>query len=305
MTNVALLPDKAFPCLTLGDGTVWSFIPTNEYLRFWINQMSRLLNLEELSLPASRKIIFTTDKLQKNNIDDIIFYFSKFYPELPKKNWCIKERGIVKYITHYNSSFVICDIGSEYSTVNNLIRIERFFNLIYEHTIQFGGFPVHGALLKKDGIGIIIGAPGGTGKSTCCKRMPEPWYALCDDLSLIVMEKSNIYRVHPLPTWKDSLKGIKTTWNIKENLPLKAIFLLEQADKDRVVPVKKSLGALRLTHLALQICQASWKYLNSGEIREIRENLFSNAWELTSTVPCYTLCCSRTGKFWEEIEKVI
>ena len=298
-------PLESFYSLNLKDGSNWSFIPADNYSSFLINKMSNFLDIRRSSSLKNKKIILASNFLNQNSINNIILHFSKFYPELPEANWHLRDFGIVKYLTHYNSPFIICDIGSEASTTNDLIRIERFLYIIYEHIIYSGGFPVHGALIKKEGKAVIIGAPGGTGKSTCCDRLPEPWHALSDDMSLVIKEKTNTYNVHPLPTWKYVQKGLKNNWKIEEKIPLKVVFLLEQSDKDKAIPVKRNMGALRLTQLSLQICQPHWKYLSVDEIRKVKTNIFSNTWELTSKIPVYTLLCSRTGKFWEEIEEAV
>ena len=49
-----------------------------------------------------------------------------------------------------------------------------------------GGLPFHATLLEYQGQGIILAAPGGTGKSTCSRRVPPPWRACCDDEVLVV-----------------------------------------------------------------------------------------------------------------------
>ena len=40
---------------------------------------------------------------------------------------------------------------------------------------------LHGALAEKDGIGVILAAPGGTGKTTASDRLLAPWRSRCDE----------------------------------------------------------------------------------------------------------------------------
>jgi hypothetical protein len=45
--------------------------------------------------------------------------------------------------------------------------------------------------------------------------------------------------------------------------------------------------------------------MKKEEITTCRTKIFSNAWDITSSVPCYILRHSLHGEFWKEIEKVL
>ena len=58
--------------------------------------------------------------------------------------------------------------------------------LAIAHEVQKrGGVLVHGGLAELHGQGVILAAPGGTGKTTASTRLPAPWHSLCDDTALI------------------------------------------------------------------------------------------------------------------------
>ena len=120
------------------------------------------------------------------------------------------------------------------------VRINRMSHLakaIALRTLPAGGLLLHGALAEKDGRGVILAAPGGTGKTTASNRLPLPWRSLSDDATLVVPDGSGGYRAHPWPTWsrfRDNGPGGR--WNVEESVPLAALFFLSRAEVDRTEP---------------------------------------------------------------------
>src|SRR4030067_269672 len=114
----------------------------------------------------------------------------------------------------------------------NLVRL----SLILAHEAQaHGGVLIHGALAERDGIGVILAAPGGTGKTTASNRLPVPWRSLCDDTTLVVRNPQGNYWAHPWPTCSCFLEGESGgTWDVQKAVPVKGIFFLVQAGEDRV-----------------------------------------------------------------------
>ena len=77
----------------------------------------------------------------------------------------------------------------------NLVRL----SLIFAREAQArGGILIHGALAEREGSGVILAAPGGTGKTTASNRLPAPWRSLCDDSTLVVRDPQGNYWAHPL-----------------------------------------------------------------------------------------------------------
>jgi len=111
------------------------------------------------------------------------------------------------------------------------------------------------------GHGFLLAGQGGTGKSTCCRRLPNNWKPLCDDESLIVLDKSKVYHVHPFPTWSDYIqKRAKNIWDVQGSVPLSAIFFLEQSEKDEVIPLSKEQSAILMTKSSKQAYDRSWRW---------------------------------------------
>ncbi len=117
-----------------------------------------------------------------------------------------------------------------------------------------GGVLMHGALAERDGSGVILAAPGGRGKSTASNRLPAPWHSCCDDATLVVMDTQGNYWAHPWPTWSRFIgrKAAGGSWDVQHAVPLKAIFILDQAPEDRVEPIGMGQGVSLLVESAEQ-----------------------------------------------------
>jgi SynChlorMet cassette protein ScmC len=169
-----------------------------------------------------------------------------------------------------------------------------------------GGLLIHGALAELDGSGVILAAPGGTGKSTASSRLPYPWRSLCDDTTLIVRDRHGDYRAHPWPTWSRFLDGgTGGVWNVQRSVALKGIFFLARAGKDRVELVGHAQAA---GLLAESVRQASMFMVPDGIIDRIRDlhlERFENICALARVVPVHLLHISLTGSFWLEIEQTL
>jgi SynChlorMet cassette protein ScmC len=122
----------------------------------------------------------------------------------------------------------------------------------------------------------------------------------------MVVDRHKQSRAHPFPTWSNYLwKLSDTTWNVQQHLPLSAIFFLEQATTDEVMPIGRAQASVRITESATQIYQATLSNLVSEEGRATKERIFENASALAGTIPAFTLRVSIEGRFWEEMERVL
>jgi SynChlorMet cassette protein ScmC len=177
---------------------------------------------------------------------------------------------------------------------------------IHQESIYRGGLPLHAALIELDGRGVLLAANSGTGKTTCCSRLPNHWKVLCDDESLIVLNQQRKYRVHPLPTWSDYIwKRAKGTWDTQYSVPFSGIFFLEQSEVDEAIPIEQWEAALLINGSAIQLC---WKYLDRLDQeaqRELKKELLDNACAVANTIPAFRLRVSLQGQFWKNIEDAI
>lgn len=181
----------------------------------------------------------------------------------------------------------------------------RSLRPIYWHAILKGGLPFHAALAELNGRGFLMAAPGGTGKSTCSRRLPSPWKSLCDDEAIIVMSGGQ-FRAHPFPTWSDYIMArAEKTWDVQSSVPLCAVFFLEHADHDEVVPLGKGQASVRINDAITQVCESARKTMDQDSQRQFRKLRWENSCRVANAVPAFILRESLTGSFWEKIEQVL
>jgi SynChlorMet cassette protein ScmC len=225
---------------------------------------------------------------------------------LPKRGWKAHSLYSLQIWSHRDVPHVICDIGHEQGYELDISRMSLSLSLIFERAQNAGGLPLHGALVERDGAGLLLAGSGNKGKSTCCRRLPGPWHPLCDDKTLVVRDDQKRYLAHPSPTWTDYLwRGSESTWHVQSHFPLSAIFFLEPADTDQVIPIGEGQAALSVSRSAAEACRSAWTCLDRDKRRAFRKKLFDNACELARSTPAFTLRVSLNGRFWEEMEKVL
>lgn len=169
-----------------------------------------------------------------------------------------------------------------------------------------GGALIHGALAELHGQGVILAAPGGTGKSTASARLPRPWRSLCDDATLVVRDGAGRYLAHPWPTWSRFFSGgLGGAWRVEEALPLKAVFFLERWPEDGARQLSHSETSVRLAPAIEQASKLMTFHLDDALARQIRLEWLENACALARAVPGYRLRISLVGRFWEEMERAM
>jgi SynChlorMet cassette protein ScmC len=165
---------------------------------------------------------------------------------------------------------------------------------------------LHAALLELDGKCILLAAPGSTGKSTSCRRLPDYWNPLGDDEALVVLDHENGYRAHPFPTWSEYWrKSSDKTWNVQHSAPVRTIFFLEQAENDEVIPLGEGVAAVSINQSATEVSKRHWRKLDVETKRPLAKLQFGNACNMARSIPSFTLRASLHGRFWEEMEKTL
>jgi SynChlorMet cassette protein ScmC len=180
-------------------------------------------------------------------------------------------------------------------------------DIIYRQVIACGGFPIHSALVRKGQKGVIIAAHGGTGKSTCCRRIPPPWKGVCDDEVLVVCDKSGRYFAHPCPTWSNFLlkRRKRPAWPIEKAVPISAYCFLKQSKKDRIEFVGRGQAAVSINQFSSQIAQRSYRNISKEQEVILRRKIFENACKAANFAQSYILEAHKNGKFWDEIERIL
>ncbi|PWR71746.1 SynChlorMet cassette protein ScmC [Methanospirillum stamsii] len=178
---------------------------------------------------------------------------------------------------------------------------------IASYFIPYGGFLIHGALIEKNGCGIVLSGPSGIGKSTASKRIPPPWCSLSDDATLILKHDNGSYHAHPWPTWSTFFNnGTGGKWDTKKSVPLKGLFFLKQSDIDLVEKIQlhnKFIMVFECIQHMFKRCEHNFREPNN--IREVYKKEIKNVGDFITSVPIYLLQNTLSGKFWESIELII
>ena len=293
--------------LSLSDGNQWH-LNADESLMPWLDKFASIMKLNKSSLNGSPKLTYTLDSNPT---------FSQSHSErqntLNNNNWdCIDLKSPCVWF-HKDTSDVICKLKflDESSPEDDRITIEicNMWNAlfpIYRQSIRRGGLPFHAALVEKKGAGVLLAAPGDTGKSTCCRRLPDDWKPLCDDETLVVLDNEKRFRGHPFPTWSDYLaRDSAKTWDIQHSVPLCGIFFFEQSDTDEATALGQGEAAAFVNRSAAQVCEKYSRRGNREFQRNFRKQIFNNAYALPKDVPAFKLRISLNGRFWEKIEQVL
>ncbi|MDD4650660.1 MAG: SynChlorMet cassette protein ScmC [Methanothrix sp.] len=168
-----------------------------------------------------------------------------------------------------------------------------------------GGILVHGALAERDGFGVIMAAPGCTGKSTASRRLPLPWKSLSDDAALVVQDGTGRYFAQPWPTWSLFWEGSGGSWPTERAVPLRAIFFLAQATEEKVEPVNRTAVEAMLMQSVEQVSRSMTHRLSLAEARMVHSQQLANVSVLANAVPAFILQLSLTGKFWVEMDRAL
>ena len=301
-----ILPGDLGYSLSLSDGSNWSLSGGGEYVN-WVDKLATIMELKKTEMNGSPRLVFYesghTNARPPGPIDIGV---PASFPSGSEEGWNFYEHSTLRIWHHHEISDVIGEVKINLSREIELINMWFSLHPIYQRSISRGGLPFHGGLVEMAGKGFLLVASGGTGKSTCCARLPEGWKALCDDEALVVLTEKKTYRAHPFPTWSDYLfKRNKKTLDVQYSVPLSGLFFLEQSEADAVEPLGRGKTAVLMTESATQICEKFWRKLREEDQKKSRAELFDNACAMAKTIPAYRLSVARDGRFWEKMEEVI
>ncbi len=295
--------------LTIGPLSWW--MSAGRGLEDWLARLARILELEPLgAAPAPEsdepKIIFL--RLDPKAITDdspgIVGLAAS--SGWPRSGWLSRWFFPVRFWSHPRIPHLICEVVGDLSHELAIESMSFSCFPIMERIIDLGGLPLHSALVCRSGFGVALSASGGTGKSTSSRRIPSPWRTLCDDTTLVLPGSTTAFEAHPFATWSDYLwKRSEGTWNVAGRIPLKAIFFLKQADKDKASAIGQGETAIYIARSSTEILTPFIRRLEVESARALKGRIFDNACRAAKAVPAYVLDVSLEGQFWEEIERVL
>lgn len=286
--------------IKLANNEIWQFISTSETDE-WLEKLRIVMGLDDATEleGEGHKVTFLRNFINKR-------ISSKGDLVRNSNNIRMLNTGPLRIYEYQNASHMVCEIGDTDLPEVELFKMAQSIIPIYKRVLSQGGLPLHAALIERNGTGIAIAAPGGTGKSTCARRIPLPWQTLCDDEQLIVCDKRGAYHAHPFPTWsRCNVQKQVETWNIQTHVPISAIFFLKQSQKDEVNSLSFSQSAPLIYKLSLPVFDRILESIDQDEHITIKKFIFNNACDIAQDIPAFILEASLEGKFWEAIEKAL
>ncbi len=300
-------------CLKLADGQCWRLVATRGTVPF-VEKMARMMGLQACGAAEGARIIFVRrDTFSKTNpIPE--YAMDPELSSLPKEGWWDINYVYTRIWLHDGLKDIVCELlerdaskGSDYykAKAADIWRIKESLISVFDSIIGGGGNVMHAAMFDLNGKGVLLVAKSGTGKSTCYRRIGGSWQAVADE-EVLVLKVDDRYLMHPMPTWSDFImRGMDYTRDVLQYTSLSAIFFLEQAPEDAVIPMGPGEAAMKIYTSSEQICHSYYTRMKPEQMIAFRDGLLDNALEISRRVPSFTLRATLTGRFWEEMEKVL
>lgn len=95
------------------------------------------------------------------------------------------------------------------------------------------------------------------------------------------------------------------SWDVQRTIPLKSIFCLSQALKDRVEPVGAGEAVSLLVNYVRQASGLIVWNLSKEEARILHLEQFDNICDMARSIPTRLLHISLIGAFWDEIDRAL
>ncbi len=281
--------------IKLANEETWQFVSTYETSE-WLEKLCAIMELNESIGRDGHKIKFIKNISNEYNI----------IKSLNLNGIHMWNTGPLRIYKCQSVSHMICEIGNIDFPEVELFKMAQSVFPVYMRGLYQGGLPLHAALIEREGMGIAIAAPGGTGKSTCAHRIPRPWQALCDDELLMIHDKKGVYHAHPFPTWsRCNTQELGETWNVQTYVPISAIFFLKRSQKDEVNFLSFSQSASLIYKLSLPVFNRILGSIKQNECTIIRKLIFENACDIAKDIPAFILEASLKGEFWKAIDRAL
>jgi len=230
----------------------------------------------------------------------------EYFAEYALNHWQNFDLKFAKIYIHPQTAGFIFALDPQREYVSRITMMQLFLDLIFLRIYEKNVFSLHGGLVVLKQEGVLLLGPGGIGKSTCCERIPAPWKALSDDLTLAALSSENSYVAYPLPTWSRIIAGEDSvTCDFKEPFKIRGICFLTQGKEDSINSLHPSQAAVLIYKNAKSIYIPLIGRFPFFKQKTFTAKTLDYACALAKEVPCYKLEVSLEGKFWEKIEEVI
>ena len=155
--------------LKLSNGHGWHIIAGKQAAP-WVNRLATIMELKRSELNGYPKLIFL-DKDEE--VGDALFTGLNM-ADMPGSGWRLHDFKWLHFYSHDDVPDKICRFGNDDTHGLEIVRMWQSLHPIYERALGDGGLPFHAGLAAWNGKGVLFAASGGTGKSTCCRRLPSP-----------------------------------------------------------------------------------------------------------------------------------
>jgi SynChlorMet cassette protein ScmC len=286
--------------LCLADGASWNIVAENSEAEPFVERLTKVMGLGSAN-GVGREL---TIQIQK--VEDLETEYasmpgslrSLFIEALADYPWEEECRPLKRPIS--------CNFspnGDEQKATLQLMHVSSVFTV---DAMTRGGNLFHGALIERDGMGVILAGPGGAGKTTTCSRLPKPWRSLSDDLTLVVRDNSGRYWAHPWPTWSRFLdENVGGSWDVGVGVCLKAICYLSQSSELDLIPPGEGERVCLGMEAIEQANRALTRALNKESNFKLNNLCFRNLCQMVKGIPGYRLNLDLESPFWELIEERI
>ena len=150
---------------------------------------------------------------------------------------------------------------------------------------------VHGALMARDGRGVLLCGPSGIGKSTTAGRMKaEGFEVLADDCFLLRRSADGAYFARPLPTWSIYLFGKKALadCDARREIPVSHLFILGRS-MERYTPLDARNALLGCANAFTDMVQWHTFRYPAELLAALTDRALAAAERLVNELPCGAL----------------
>jgi len=286
--------------LTLADGACWNIVAENPEAKPFITRLAEVMHLGSANGKGRELLVQVQNGRGTKNengfpAESLRSLFMEALADYPWDEGCQPLKQTIS-----------CRFHQEGNETLETLQLMQFCSVFALDAVTRGGMLLHGALIERDGMGVILAGPGGIGKTTACSRLPETWRTLSDDITLIVRDEIGRYWAHPWPTWSRFLvekEGGK--WDVERGTFVRAICFLTQSHEMELI----HLGEGEMVCLGMEAIEqagrALARNLDEESLRKLRNIYFRNVCQMTKTVPGYHLQLNLHNPFWELIEESI
>lgn len=291
--------------MKLAGGRNWTLGAMDE-AGAWLGALASVMQLPECPVGTLPDLLFVLLHDGSPTADELTV-LNPMPPGLPSdREWRARVCPGLVFYSHPRVPQIVCRLANGYGHRFPMEQMRRSLLPVFEGELRTGGIPIHAALVTHDKGAALLAGKSGAGKSTCCRRLPQTWGVLSDDMALVSRAPDGTYHVHPVPTWSaiEDFR-IRQSWPVNRHVSLRAIFFIEQADRDEVFPLRRATASVGLYDSSSVCFETMSGRYNHPEGLPCRKQVFANAASLAAAVPAYRLNVSLTGRFWEKIEDVL